>query len=211
MLNEPIKILGKDIKYTYTAVFVPIIEIDGALNYLFERRSLQISQGSEISFPGGKYDARVDSCGRDTAIRETSEELGIATDRIQDMHYIGTIIAPMGVYVDAFMGRLTIQTLDEFHIKTSEIDEILCVPVAWFQQHVPQQYHVSIDISPYGRNEQHQQIDLLPSKALHLPEKYQQPWGGHRYPVYVYCTPRGVIWGITAEIIRETLIQHFTT
>ncbi|MDZ7820407.1 MAG: hypothetical protein U5N26_00575 [Candidatus Marinimicrobia bacterium] len=38
-----------------------------------------------------------------------------------------------------------------------------------------------------------------------LPERYEQPWKGRRHPVFVYPSPSGVIWGITAELIREYL------
>ena len=33
--------------------------------------------GGEISFPGGKCDSKLDSSAKDTALRETEEELGI--------------------------------------------------------------------------------------------------------------------------------------
>jgi coenzyme A diphosphatase NUDT7 len=54
------------------AVLVPLIEIDGELNLIYEVRSNSIAQPGEISFPGGRIED--DESPMEAAIRETSEE-----------------------------------------------------------------------------------------------------------------------------------------
>jgi coenzyme A diphosphatase NUDT7 len=55
------------------AVLVPLIEIDGELNIIYEVRSNSITQPGEISFPGGRIEEG--ESPQEAAIRETSEEL----------------------------------------------------------------------------------------------------------------------------------------
>lgn len=51
---------------------------------LFTARSSSLrSHGGEISFPGGKFDKELDITAKDTALRETEEELGINKESFQ--------------------------------------------------------------------------------------------------------------------------------
>lgn len=61
--------------YFKAAVLVPLIEIEGELHFLFEKRAANIKQGGEICFPGGKFEI-TDSSSLAAAMRETQEELG---------------------------------------------------------------------------------------------------------------------------------------
>ena len=49
--------------------------------YAIEKRAMNIAQGGEISFPGGKIEKEDPSC-IETALRETFEEIGIKKERI---------------------------------------------------------------------------------------------------------------------------------
>ena len=77
-------ILGKD-KYFNSAVLIPLIQVNEELHFLFEKRANHIRQGGEVSFPGGEFDSKKDQSFRQTAIRETSEELGIPAEIIKVM------------------------------------------------------------------------------------------------------------------------------
>ena len=74
-------IIGKD-KYLNSAVLIPIIKIEDEYHLLFEKRSENIRQGGEVSFPGGEYDSENDVNFQETAVRETVEELGISKEQI---------------------------------------------------------------------------------------------------------------------------------
>ena len=64
------------------AVLVPLCTVDGTPSILFTRRSAQLSShASQISFPGGYYDEKLDSTLRDAALRECQEELQYGIDQ----------------------------------------------------------------------------------------------------------------------------------
>ncbi|MBT8377597.1 MAG: CoA pyrophosphatase, partial [Ignavibacteria bacterium] len=102
------EILGKD-KYFNSAVLIPLFEKENELHVLFEKRATTIRQGGEVSFPGGEFDRLADKSLEETAIRETTEELRIEKDKIIFLGRFGTLVAPMGVAVDAFSAYLEIE------------------------------------------------------------------------------------------------------
>ena len=113
-LAEQETIIGKD-RYFNSAVLIPIIQIKNEDHLLFEKRSLKIRQGGEVSFPGGEFDFKADKSFKDTAVRETEEELGISTQNINVFGKLGTMVAPMGVSVDAFVAVLNVNSCYALH------------------------------------------------------------------------------------------------
>ncbi len=79
------------------------------------------------------------------------------------------------------------------------------IPVACFEKQTALQYHVRVEMQPSYTNKKGETIVLLPGKKLGLPELYHHSWGGKKYRVFVYKTTKGVIWGITAELIHEII------
>lgn len=196
------EILGKD-KYFNSAVLVPIVEIENKLHLLFEKRSNHIRQGGEVSFPGGEFDKRKDQGLRQTALRETTEELGIGDDRIKIIGRLGTLVAPMGVTVDAFVGLISINSLDDLRIDKNEVEKVFLVPIEFFLKKKPEEYTVKLEVHPSYTDEKGQLIELLPVSKLKLPERYSKPWKNGMHRVLVYNSAEEIIWGITAEIVYE--------
>jgi 8-oxo-dGTP pyrophosphatase MutT (NUDIX family) len=201
LTNSP-DILGKD-KYFNSAVLVPLIIIDNKFHFLFEKRANQIRQGGEISFPGGEFDSKKDQGLRHTAIRETSEELGLPADKIKIIGKFGTLVAPMGVTVDAFVGILAIKSLDELAIDVNEVEKVFLVPVEHFLKQKPEEYTVKLEVHPSYTDENGKKIELLPVQKLGLPSRYSKPWKNGFHRILVYNSTDDVIWGITAEIVFE--------
>ncbi|MDZ7724980.1 MAG: CoA pyrophosphatase [candidate division KSB1 bacterium] len=100
-------------KYYNSAVLVPFVFLENEYHFLFQRRTPHIRQGKEICFPGGRFEADLDSDARDTAIRETMEELGVGREKIKIMGRLDTLVAPMGAVIDPFVATLEIDSLDE--------------------------------------------------------------------------------------------------
>jgi peroxisomal coenzyme A diphosphatase NUDT7 len=192
-------------KYFNSAVLVPFLLIGEEYHLLFQKRASSISQGNEICFPGGKHDPSIDSCFKGTALRETLEEFGIESKNIAVVGQLDTIVAPMGVTVEPFIGLLDKEVLGGIRIDSREVEEFFTVPVSHFKSVGAEKYHVRLEIQPNFIDDDGEEITLLPSKELGLPDKYQRAWGGKKYRVLVYKTDRGVIWGITAEIIYELI------
>ena len=196
------EILGKD-KYFNSAVTVPLIEIENNFHFLFEKRANHIRQGGEVSFPGGEFDRKKDQGLRQTALRETSEELGLPIEKIQILGKIGTLVAPMGVTVDAFVALISINSLDELNIDKNEVEKVFLVPVDHFLKNQPEEYKVKLEVHPSYKDENGKMVELLPVQKLGLPERYSKPWKNGFHRVLVYNSTEEVIWGITAEIVFE--------
>ncbi|EKD27375.1 MAG: phosphohydrolase (MutT/NUDIX family protein) [uncultured bacterium] len=197
-------ILGRD-KYHNSGVIIPIVKIDSDYNFLFQVRSEHVRQAGEICFPGGMHDYIHDKNFLDTAIRETVEEIGIKRCKISILGQMDTLFAPMGISIDSFIAYLKIKDLNELKINKKEVEKIFILPVSFFINNPPKEYKIKLEVHPHYINEKGEHETLLPVKDLGLPEKYSKPWTSKFYKIYVYQTPQGVIWGITAELVKETI------
>lgn len=184
-------------------MLVPLVEIDNKFHFLFEKRANHIRQGGEVSFPGGEFDNKKDQGLRHTALRETSEELGLPTDKIKIIGKVGTLVAPMGVTVDAFVGVLSINNLDDLSIDKNEVEKVFLVSVEHFLKWKPEEYSVKLEVHPSYTDEKGKKIELLPVQKLGLPSRYSKPWKNGVHRILVYNSTEEVIWGITAEIVYE--------
>jgi len=202
IVTKNCSIIGKDL-YLNSAVLIPIIVLDNSEFVLFEKRSSTVRQPGEVSFPGGHFDSRYDKDFLSTAIRETSEELGIENSCIEIIGSIGTLVAPMGVIVETYLGILKINSLDELKIDHEEVERIFLIPLKYFINNKPEVYFTRLELHPYITKEDGGKEELLPVKELGLPEKYSLPWTRGKHRVLVYKTSEEVIWGITAELIFE--------
>jgi coenzyme A diphosphatase NUDT7 len=202
IFSNDCQIIGKE-KYLNSAVLIPIISTSEGESVLFEKRSINVRQPGEISFPGGHFDRDKDKEFKSTALRETSEELGIGIDKIEYIGKLGSLIAPMGVLVEAFVGFLKIDSIDELKIDRKEVESIFLLPVEYFVNNNPEEYNTKLELHPYIISETGEKQELLPVKDLGLPERYGNKWTNGKHRVLVYRTEKEVIWGITAELIYE--------
>ncbi len=195
-------IIGKD-KYFNSSVLIPLIFLGDEYHFLFEKRANNIRQGGEVSFPGGEFDTIKDREFLDTAVRETIEEIGIAKEKIHIIGSMGTLVAPMGVTVDSFVGVLNINNVNELKIDKKEVERIFTIPVSYFAEFKPSEYFVRLEVHTQKRSEHGETIDMLPVKKLKLPNRYEKPWKGREHKILVYETNEETVWGITAELVYE--------
>jgi len=192
-------------RYFNSVVFIPLVEREGELCFVLEKRAPAIRQGGEISFPGGGFDPDFDREYVDTAIRETQEELGLEREAITVYGRLDTLVSPLGTIIDVFIGTLTLPDSGDLPVNQAEVDKILLIPVSFFRNMEPEVYKTRVEIQPYYYDKQGSQVVLLPSKELGLPERYLKPWGGREHAIYLYRAGEEIIWGITAELIRDVL------
>jgi peroxisomal coenzyme A diphosphatase NUDT7 len=195
-------IIGKE-KYLNSAVLIPIILLNGTEFILFQKRSNSVRQPGEVSFPGGHFEPKLDIDFLSTAIRETCEELGISKEKINILGKLGTQVAPMGIMIEAYIGLLNLNTIEELEVDKAEVEKIFLLPLQYFIDNKPDEYFTQIEIHPFTINENGYRIDHLPVKELGLPERYSIPWKRGKHRVLVYKTDEEIIWGITAELIYE--------
>ncbi len=197
-------ILRKE-EYFNSSVLIPLIKVDGEYHFLFEKRAAKIRQGGEVCFPGGEIELSIDKSFEDTAIRETSEELGIDKSQIKVLGQLDTLIGPMGVTVDSFIGTVDIDNISVINHDKNEVEKLFSIPVSYFTENEPEKYYVHLEIHPTEIDTNGNKIETLPVKELKLPGRYSNPWRGRKHRVLVYTKTEEVIWGITAELIYEVI------
>jgi len=86
----------------------------------------------EMSFPGGKFDPKLDKSYLDTAFRELEEELGIPSNQVDVLGCIDDHLTPKGFVITAFVAFITPDI--KMVKQESEVHEIVkeTVPVTFF-------------------------------------------------------------------------------
>lgn len=197
-------ILNRDF-FVQTSVLVPILkDSNGVENFVFEIRADQIRQGGEICFPGGLFDPLLDDNFELTAIRETSEELGLTRDKIKVDRYLGCVVTAYGVLVESFIGRIEVMDLNEIEYNKAEVSKLFSLPISFFKQNKPEEYELSSYIQPYAIDESGIREEIFPAKSLGLPKKYWERWESGKHKTYAYRTEYGTIWGLTALLALLT-------
>ncbi|KGP73451.1 NUDIX hydrolase [Pontibacillus yanchengensis] len=183
-------IIGDDALKRYS-LLIPIMVKHDELHILFEVRSFEMRrQPGEICFPGGKMDDQ-DSSTQVTAIRETSEELGIKFKQIKNVQSYGYMVSPFGMKVDVFVGFLDCKE-EAFNPNKDEVAEIFTVPLDFFLNTKPDLHYVHMGVVPEAD---------FPTNIIPYGENYQFP--KRRYVEYFYHYHGRVIWGLTARVLYD--------
>ncbi len=75
-------------KYRNSAVLIPLMKKGQDIQIILTQRSNNLpSHAGQISFPGGKVDAK-DESPVDTAYREANEEIGLSREEIEHLGYL---------------------------------------------------------------------------------------------------------------------------
>lgn len=186
-------------EYFNSVVLLLLTKIEDEYHIVIQKRSPNIRQGGELCLPGGGIEP--DESPVETVCRETSEELGIPQSAVQILARLDTVVAALGAIVHVYVGYTDLSP-DQFCINPHEVQEVYTLPLYYLLKQEPEVYELLVKAHPlvHGNSDS---TGLLPSKELDLPEIYHQPWGNFRQKVYVYRESFGVIWGITAKILRN--------
>ncbi|MGL4403850.1 MAG: NUDIX hydrolase [Fusobacteriaceae bacterium] len=195
------KFIGSE-KYFNSAVIVLLVENEMEQYLLFQKRAQGIRQGGEVSFPGGKVD-EIDRNSLDTALRECYEEIGLSEDKINLLGKIGTHVIPSGILVEAYLGSVDINSLNNLKLNKNEVERCFLVPVNFFLENQPRIEKLQVETLPYYEEDGKRYI--FPYEELDLPERYRSPWKSQPREVYFYRYDGELIWGITADIVFELL------
>lgn len=187
-------------EYFVSVVVLLLVPIDGEYHILFEKRAPSIRQGGEISLPGGEFDES-DGTLEMAALREVEEEVGIPRSKIKIIGRLDSVIVPLGVMVNVFVGVSDVSE-SEITANPKEVEKAFLIPVSHFQHNQPETYELMTRIYPsFTDAKTNDEVVLLPSKELGLPERYWKSWGGARHKVYVFKTSEGTIWGIDRKSV----------
>jgi 8-oxo-dGTP pyrophosphatase MutT (NUDIX family) len=130
---KPLAIAGD---YGDAAVLLPFIENDqGELELVLTVRAAHMnSHAGEIAFPGGKVEDDDDSLIH-TALRETHEEIGLASKNVRILGQLDQIISKNGIRVQpvvAFAEQVAPLTANP-----DELSHIFTVPLSYFISEKP--------------------------------------------------------------------------
>lgn len=189
--NRDRSILGFE-NFSKYSVLLPIVEKNGESHLLFEVRSLKLRrQPGEICFPGGRID-KTDKNEQFTAIRETTEELGIEPAKIENVAPLDFLVNPFGTIVYPFVGTLSKDV--EINPNKAEVEEVFAVPLSYLMETKPDIYHIRFNLEP----EKGFPFDKIPGG-----ENYN--WQERKMEEHFYYYEDKVIWGLTARILTHFL------
>ncbi|AXI10803.1 coenzyme A pyrophosphatase [Oceanobacillus zhaokaii] len=173
-----------------SAVLIPLVEIENETHILFEVRSMNLrSQPGDICFPGGRID-RDDPDPKYSAIRETTEELGLTESTIKDVLPLDYVTMDRGRIIYPFVGRIT--DLAQMKPNPAEVSEVFMVPLTYFLQTDPERYKVNLQVVPDAN---------FPFDLIVGGENYN--WHTHHIEELFYKYESKVIWGLTAKILTH--------
>ncbi len=199
-------IMGRE-KFFNAAVLIPLVYDKEEFHFLLEKRAKHIRQGGEISFPGGKFEPHKDDSCINAAIRETEEEIGISREKIEVIGRLDTFVSPRGIIIESFIGILDIDVNKDINFDKNEVEEVLILPVSWFEKNPPEKYSIKVEMKPYYIDNKGEKIPTLPVEELGLPPFYKNTWSSMDYEVFVFKNPHALIWGITARLIVEFILK----
>lgn len=171
-----------------SAVLLPLIRNDSGCLVVFEKRAQTLNrQPGEICFPGGEIEP-ADGGAKNSAIRETCEELGLAREDIEVVAPLDVMVSPFNAIIIPYLAF--INTPHKIQMNPAEVEKVLYVPLQFFMDQEPEQYHIRVepfmeddfpfDLIPYGKN---------------------YPFRNGTYPQVFYLWEGEVIWGLTARIM----------
>lgn len=172
------------------AILLPLIEKDGEVHVLFEKRAETLrKQPGEVCFPGGRIDPQ-DKSPKSAALRETDEELGISEEEVSAVFPLDYMVSPFGMIIYAFAGFIAPTAV--FKPNPAEVGELFSVPLSFFLNKPPRIYQINFDVQP----EESFPYDLIVGGR-------DYSWRTRNMEEYFYLYEDKVIWGLTARILSH--------
>lgn len=179
------------------AVLIPLVEKEGKLFLLFEKRASEIPQGGEVCFPGGRVNKGEKP--QRAILREVEEELGLAPHQVTLFGEFDLLHNYTDVTIHTFVGQIANIDVENMVPQENEVAEIFLIPIDFLLENNPfiYEYSVVADIK-----------DDFPYHLVDSEHKYTWLKGSCNVPIWNYegyC-----LWGITARIVRHFLEIFFS-
>ncbi len=168
------------------AVLIPLIEGPSGIEILLEVRAKSLSvQPGEVCLPGGGIERG--ETPRETAVRETCEELLVSPAQIEMLGSMGAEPGPGGIPLHVFVGKLSGY---EGSFSPDEVDRTFTLPLRWLMSHKPQLYDVRMQPT-YPAD--------FPWELVPGGREYRWRTPSSTVPFYTETDP--VVWGATARVL----------
>ncbi|MFX1574045.1 MAG: NUDIX hydrolase [Promethearchaeota archaeon] len=178
--NSPLRLTLEDDFFTKAAVVFSIIPYENKPYelILIHRSDKGIRHRGEMSFPGGKFDPQFDTSLRDTALRETEEEIGVPRKLVKIIGCLDDFPTMTQFIITPFIG--IIDKNQALIRDEREVQKILKIPIDFFTS---------------KSNFREQAIDIEDKKFPIFYFNYIDHETGQKYTV----------WGATAYMISTFL------
>jgi 8-oxo-dGTP pyrophosphatase MutT (NUDIX family) len=143
---------------TAAAVLVPIVARNNELTVLLTQRTAHLkSHSGQVSFPGGKAEPG-DKSEEETALRETREEIGLVSERVELLGRLSRYHTRTGFRVTPVVG--VVMPPFELAPDAQEVEEVFEVPLSFLLDPANHQRHsrefqgrqIPYFAIPYGRH-----------------------------------------------------------
>ncbi len=130
--ESPLRVSIKDDFFTSSAVLFTIIPYTNQPYELviIHRSDKGTRHRGEMSFPGGKFDPKLDKNLRDTALRETQEEIGVPREKVHILGCLDDFPTMTRFIITPFLG--IIDKHQELIREEREVQKILKIPIDFF-------------------------------------------------------------------------------
>ena len=137
MLIEQLRIsLGTDLppatldpELKLAAVLALLYPVGGEYKIVLTKRtSLVGSHRGEMCLPGGRFEPDVDHSLKETALRESAEEIGLVSSNVEVLGSLEPRATRFGYLVSPYVGLLKLP--QEFIAQPTEVDAIFEIPLA---------------------------------------------------------------------------------
>lgn len=121
------------------AVLIPIVVRDEGLTVLLTQRTAHLKAHSgQVSFPGGKAEPG-DACEEETALRETREEIGLGSERVELLGRLSRYHTRTGFRITPVVG--VVMPPFELEPDAQEVEEVFEVPLSFLLDPANHQRH----------------------------------------------------------------------
>jgi 8-oxo-dGTP pyrophosphatase MutT (NUDIX family) len=161
--------------YFPAAVMILFVRENDQWNILFTQRTHSVrDHKGQVSFPGGAWEDQ-DLCLKETALRETFEEIGIKKEEIQILGSMPPVKTISNYVITPFVGLISPEL--KFHLEPAEVESVFSIPFAW--------------LADESNREEREFIDS--NSNIHRNVIFYKEYGGH------------LLWGITAMLTIKIL------
>lgn len=192
--------IGKESEF---AILLPLVMKNNKLHLLFEKRSQTVRQPGEICFPGGMIEDD-DFSSEAAAVRETSEELGIAEKDIVVLGKLGSLLN-IQMLLHCYVGFISEEALLRGRYNKDEVEELLYIDIDELLKIEPTTYKLKLFADPTEIDQNGNEVVLLPGEKLKLPKKYHHRWPMGYREIITFDLGSDLIWGLTGQILNYFL------
>lgn len=176
----------------YFAIMPLLTEIDGELHFILNKRASGVNQPGDVCFPGG-HQEKGESL-KETALRETEEEIGISREDIQILGKSDFMLTIYRGMIQPFIGYVPYEVYLKAAPNPEEVEEIFTVPLKYFLETEPEKHDtvwkvIESEDFPYDKIEGGKNYPFSKNRTTQLFYEYD----GH------------IIWGFTAQVIQNII------